>query len=175
MKSDIFRFKTFSLSQKQSAMKIGTDGVLLGAWATRELGSKGANILDIGSGTGVISLIAAHRCPDAKITAVEIDPPAANESKQNFESSPWSDRMSVVSSSLQDFSLKSENQRGFDTIITNPPYFINSLKNPEANRVAARHAELLPYEDLIDGVDRLLSDDGSFYLILPYKESSILL
>lgn len=171
-----FRFKQFSVKQECSAMKVGTDGVLLGAWAMRECGSERVeSVLDIGSGTGVISLVAAQYCSNATITAVEIEESSAKESKFNFDNSDWSSRMRVENCSLQSYVSDSGKNGFFDLIISNPPYFINSLKNPDLARVAARHTELLPYEDLVAGVDALLGDDGLFCTILPYKEAAILI
>ncbi|MFI3321699.1 MAG: methyltransferase [Rikenellaceae bacterium] len=183
MKENIFKFKQFEVRQSSSAMKVGTDGVLLGAWAAKDT-LKGIsdgclsldsniNILDIGSGTGLISLIMAQNLKHAIIKAVEVDIEAANESKYNFEKSDWTERLSIEMSKIQNFTENSENHKKFEIIISNPPYFIDSLKNSEQSKLIARHTELLPYEELAQSVEKLLSDDGNFYLILPYEESSI--
>ncbi len=187
MASSIFKFKQFSLQQDNSAMKVGTDGVLLGAWAGAQhraqhdlccdaLGdSHGCSILDIGSGTGVISLMMAQECPSAKIVAVEVEELAAQESRLNFANSPWSDRLQLVHGSFQHYAKGLLGATKFDTIITNPPYFIDSLKNEQQAKIAARHTLLLPYEELVKGVGELLSDSGAFYVILPYQQASILI
>ncbi|MEG1635648.1 MAG: methyltransferase, partial [Rikenellaceae bacterium] len=173
MSSDIFRFKNFSVRQSSSAMKVGTDGVLLGAWATSQCSDSAKNILDIGTGTGVIALMAAEVCSSAKITAVEIEREAAEEARYNFEASRWSDRLTIHNQSFQEFCAQKEHHHFFDIVVTNPPYFINSLKNETASKTAARHALLLPYEDLADGVEKIVSEDGYFFAILPYAGASI--
>lgn len=178
MLSSIFKFKQFAIRQDDSAMKVGTDGVLLGAWASAQVSSQyntESTILDIGSGTGVISLMMAQESLLAKVTAIEIEDLAAEETKFNFDTSPWSDRLEVVHGSFQGYCKEQLGVKKFDTIITNPPYFIGSLKNEQHAKVAARHTLLLPYEDLVKGVGELLSEDGAFYAILPYEQSSILI
>jgi len=142
-------------------MKIGIDGVLLGAWAN--FGS-GKNILDIGSGTGLLSLMAAQRT-NAKITALEIEENAALESKTNFENSKWSDRLLVEHCSFQEFFTQKNSQ--FGAIISNPPFFENSLQSKFNNRNLARHTDSLPFDELLKGVKISLSNSGIFSLIIP--------
>lgn len=174
MSSDIFRFKNFSVRQSSSAMKVGTDGVLLGAWATSQCSEELPHkILDIGTGTGVIALMAAEVCPFATVTAVEIEPKAAQEAQYNFLSSKWSDRLTVENRPFQEFCKNEIHPNYFDIIITNPPYFINSLKNETASKTAARHTLLLPYEDLAEGTEKILSKNGLFFAILPYEQANI--
>lgn len=167
MGRNYFRFKQFVIKQEVAAMKVGTDGVLLGAWAD----ISGANsVLDIGTGSGVIALMIAQRC-NARIMTVEIDSASATQAKHNFESSPWSERLSVEASSLQDYS-KNHSQK-FDLIVSNPPYFHKSLKSALPERTVARHTDELPNADLIQGVSRLLLPEGRFCAIFPYAEGNI--
>ncbi|MFI3267348.1 MAG: methyltransferase [Rikenellaceae bacterium] len=149
-------------------MKVGTDGVLIGAWANCV---KHKRMLDVGAGTGVISLMIAQRNSDIVIDAVEIDKDAAVQMKENFEISEWGSRLNVVNDTFQNFAQTTTQK--YDLIVSNPPYFLNSLKNPEAKKTVARHAEMLPYEDLVDGVVRLLTEDGVFGAIFPYEEANL--
>ncbi len=141
-------------------MKVGTDGILLGAWARG-----GKRILDVGTGTGLIALFMSQRFKNANITAIEIEHEAFLEAKENFLSSSFSDRITIKETSLQDF-IDGE----YDAIVCNPPFFNNSLKSPEQTRTIARHAETLTYPDLILSVKRLLSYDGEFSVIIPSLE-----
>ncbi len=158
-----FRFKQFAVEQDDVAMKVGTDGVLLGAWADCE-GAK--RILDIGTGTGVIALMLAQRNAKAQIQAVEIDETATQRARSNFDMSPWAERLEVECCAVQEFN-PSEN---FDLIISNPPYFVDSLLPPDAKRSTARHTHDLSFRELDEAVCRLLADDGRFALILPTAE-----
>jgi len=143
-------------------MKVGIDGVLLGVWADTKNSN---NILDIGTGTGLISLMLAQRS-NAQITAIDIEEDAAIQATENVRNSPWADRIKVILSSLQEFSPDSS----FDLIVSNPPYFVNSLKAPSEGRTTARHTESLSHEDLIECAIRLLSPQGRICLILPVNE-----
>ena len=158
-----FRFKQFAVEQDDVAMKVGTDGVLLGAWANCE-GAK--RILDIGTGTGVIALMLAQRNSEAEIHAVEIDETASHRARSNFDMSPWGKRMSVECCAVQEFAPTEKS----DLIISNPPYFIDSLQCPDAKRTTARHAQDLTFDELDRAVCRLLADGGRFALILPTAE-----
>jgi tRNA1Val (adenine37-N6)-methyltransferase len=158
-----FRFKKFAVEQDDVAMKVGTDGVLLGAWADCE-GAK--RILDIGTGTGVIALQMAQRNPEAQIRAVEIDEAAAKRARANFDLSPWAERLTVEQTAVQEF----EPSEKFDLIVSNPPYFVDSLLPPDAKRSMARHTHDLTFEELDNAVCRLLSESGKFALILPITE-----
>ena len=158
-----FRFKQFAVEQDDVAMKVGTDGVLLGAWADCE-GAK--RILDIGTGTGVIALQMAQRNAKAQIHAVEIDEAAAKRARANFDNSPWAERLNVEQTAVQEFSPAEK----FDLIVSNPPYFVDSLLPPDAKRSTARHTHDLTFEELDNAVARLLADDGKFALILPVTE-----
>lgn len=158
-----FRFKQFAVEQDDVAMKVGTDGVLLGAWA----GCEGANrILDIGTGTGVIALQMAQRNQQAKVQAVEIDPTAALRARANFDASPWAERLEVEQTAVQEFAPAEK----FDLIVSNPPYFVDSLLPPDAKRSTARHTHDLTFEELDEAVARLLAEGGRFALILPVAE-----
>lgn len=148
------------------AMKVGTDAVLLGAWARAERASK---ILDIGTGTGVIAIMLAQRSK-ANITAIDLDEKAYEQALINVTRSPWADRMEVVHSTLQSYTQTYTGKR-FDLIISNPPFFIDSFKSPEERRKNARHADHLPFAELIDCVVKLLTPEGDFCVILPVKEA----
>lgn len=165
MSGSTFAFKKFSIKQDHCAMKVGTDAVLLGAWV-KTYGVR--KILDIGTGTGVIALMLAQKS-GARIDAIEIDAEAANEAAQNVSESPWPDRVRVIHTSLQDFNPNHDEK--YDLIVSNPPYFIDSLPPSGSARTAARHAIHLPFEDLLNGVLRLLSREGKFCVILPVKEA----
>jgi tRNA1Val (adenine37-N6)-methyltransferase len=160
MSNIYFKFKQFTVYQDRCAMKVGTDGTLLGAWTNV---SKSRSILDIGTGTGLIALMLAQRSSDAHITAIDIDMDSVAQAKSNVALSSWSSRISVFCSSLQNFVVD-----GFDTIVSNPPYFVNSLKCPNEHRTLARHTASLSYKDLFDGVTKMLSDDGEFSVIVPF-------
>ena len=139
----MFTFKQFHVEQDRTAMKVGTDGVLLGAWA-----EGGCTILDIGTGTGLVALMMAQRFEDAQVVGIDIDPDASEQARENVAASPFASRISILHTSLQAFST----ERKFDAIVSNPPYFEHSLKNPDAARAAARHADSLPFADLFSGV-----------------------
>lgn len=162
-----FQFKQFSISQDRCAMKIGTDGVLLGAWVTLE--HKPDSILDIGSGTGIIALQLAQRSLAETIDAVEIDEDAYEQCAENFENSPWSDRLFYYHASIQEFA--SEIEEKYDLIISNPPFYTEDYKTQSDARDAARFEEALPFQHLVVCAAHLLSEKGVFALILPKKES----
>ncbi len=163
----MFQFRQFTINQDRCAMKVGTDGVLLGAWA------KGGNhILDIGTGTGVIALMMAQRFPKAIISAIDIDSDAFLQASENVEDSLFKERIHLYHSSLQDFSDKwiGDGNPLFDCIVSNPPFFVNSLKNPDGKRTLARHADTLPYSVLFRHVSKLLTEDGEFSAIIPTEQ-----
>ena len=160
-----FKFKQFNLVQEQSAMKVGTDGVLLGAWAkTRDA----STILDIGTGTGLIAIMMAQKAEKAKIDAVEIDGLAFDEAKSNMSNSPWADRLSVVQSSIQDYAKSSDSS--YDLILSNPPFFSGGTLSSNNSRNSIRHTTKLPHGDLLAAVRRLLARGGRFCVILPLIE-----
>lgn len=144
-------------------MKVGTDGTLLGAWATLPANGR---ILDIGTGTGLIAIMAAQRTSEAIITAIDIDEDCVLQAQENIAASPWPDRIEVIHSALQEFDASEK----FDVIISNPPYFIDSQLSPDTARSTARHTTTLPFNELVTGVRRLLADGGHFSLILPPTE-----
>ena len=141
----VFRFKQFGVRHEKSAMKVGTDGVLLGAWTNAENAKK---VLDIGTGTGLIALMIAQRSK-ALITGIEIDEDAAEEAYENFVSSPWGDRLRVENSDFAVFSNICNEK--YDVIVSNPPYFVDSLECPDEKRGKARHTSSLSFENLIKG------------------------
>lgn len=145
-------------------MKVGTDGVLLGAW-TNVTDVK--NILDIGTGSGLIALMLAQRTENnIHIDAVEIDTLAASEALENFIASPWRDKTSIHQMPIQNFL----SEKKYDLIVSNPPYFINSFKPPAVNRLMARHTENLSFHDLLEATKKLLSETGRLSVILPIVE-----
>jgi tRNA1Val (adenine37-N6)-methyltransferase len=145
-------------------MKVCTDAVLLGSWVKSGNASK---VLDIGTGSGIIALMIAQKC-HAQIDAIDVDEKAYLQAKENFLQSPWSNRLNSIHRSLQCFS--SDPQEKYDLIVTNPPYFHHASQPVEESRLCARHGSLLTFDDLVDGVGRLLKPDGRFYVILPSKE-----
>lgn len=155
-----FRFKQFQVEQDNVPFKLGTDGCLLGAWTT--ISTSAQSVLDIGTGCGVIALQIAQRAPQAQITAIDIDSVAAQVAGRNFQHSPWAARMRAMHVSLQDFP-----DSKFDLIVSNPPYFSDSLVCPSERRGTARHTLQLSFRDLMRGVERLLSCDGVFSVVLP--------
>ena len=168
MANPFFSFKQFTIRHDRCAMKVGTDGVLLGAWTNVNHSHR---LLDIGTGTGLIALMLAQRCPQAHITAIEIDAEAAGQALENVQLSPWADRVEVI---LQDICAFSTEMR-FDTIVSNPPYFIDSLKCPDNQRNTARHTDTLDAGRLLSSVSRLLSDNGQFSIILPAEQKDLLI
>ena len=167
MSNNWFKFKQFTVYQDLAAMKVGTDAVLVGAWTQA---NKPLRILDIGCGTGVIALMAAQKWESAHIDAIDSDDNAYEQSKKNFELSQWDQRLHAHHIKLQDFVAQH-----YDLIISNPPYFINSLKNPNPSKSAARHTDSLPHCELLAHAARLLSDNGKFTLILPTDTKNNLL
>jgi tRNA1Val (adenine37-N6)-methyltransferase len=161
----IFRFKHFSVIQENSQMKVGTDSMLLGACINAVAPNR---ILDIGAGTGVLSLMMAQKCPKATIDAVEVDLNALKDCRSNFSASDWSNRLNVIAA---DFLQFSSNAR-YDLIISNPPFFENSLKNDLESKTLARHTDSLPIESLVQKVSTLISDQGYFWVILPLNTAS---
>lgn len=164
MRGKGFTFKQFHINHGRCAMKVGTDGTLIGAWAS--LPDDCRHILDIGTGSGLIAIMAAQRHPKAQITAIDIDSDCIAQAQENVEACPWSDRIEVHHTSLQEF----QPDHKFDAIITNPPYFVDSLLSPDGKRTTARHTATLPFDELVTGVMRLLAPEGTLSLILPPTE-----
>lgn len=162
MANPYFKFKQFTIWHDKCAMKVGTDGVLLGASAPVTTTN---SILDVGTGTGLIALMLAQRTVSAQIKALEIDEDAVIQAKENIERSPWKDRIEVIQS---DFNLYEPNEK-YDLIVSNPPYFVDSLLSPHKQRTNARHTQTLSFDALLDGVVRCLSAVGRFSVILPIE------
>lgn len=165
MPQSVFHFKQFSIYQDRCAMKVGTDGVLLGSWVQT---GDAQQILDIGTGTGLLALMVAQKS-DARIDAIDIDEPSCIQASENVQSSPWKERINVSCASLQLF----EPGKKYDLVIANPPYFIDSyLPDDEARKRARQATEALTYEDLLSGSLRLMNAEGRLSVILPYKEGN---
>lgn len=164
--NNIFYFKKFSVQHDQSSMKVGTDGVLLGAWVNVQGKS---TLLDIGTGSGVIALMLAQRTlHDATIDAIDISEKDFHQAQKNFQSSPWKEKLASYHSSLQNFNPS----RLYDCIVSNPPFFSNSLEPPDERRKKVRHTTTLTFEELILFSIRLMKPDGSLNLILPFTEGN---
>ncbi len=161
----IFKFKQFSVDQSGCAMKINTDGVLLGAFAEAE---HPKTILDIGTGTGVIAMMLAQRFPDADINAVEIDNAAAETAGRNFENSSFKNRLTVAQESFQQYFEKHQEKK-YDLIVSNPPFYINSLESPGERINVAKHADEALFAELIGGMAKHFTTNGSCWLILPVQ------
>lgn len=162
--SGIFRFKQFEVNQSGCAMKINTDGVLLGALTQA---ADAATILDIGTGTGVIALMLAQRFVNATIDAVEIDSGAAQTAAINFKNSPFAHRLAVTPSSFQQYFDEYPHKR-YDVIVSNPPFYIDNLRSPSAQINLAKHTDEVFFEELINHVSRRLNPQGSCWLVLPH-------
>ncbi len=159
-----FHFKQFSIAHDRCTMKVGTDGVLLGAWASID---NAKTILDIGTGSGVIALMLAQRTPaDALIHAVELEQSDAQQAQENVAHSPWPDKVKIFPSAIQQFA----GDALYDLIVSNPPYFINSQEPPDKRRLQTRHTVMLSFAELLSAVTRLLKPEGTFQVILPYTE-----
>ncbi|MBR1427417.1 MAG: methyltransferase [Prevotella sp.] len=157
MANDFFHFRQFTVKQDKCAMKVGTDGVLLGAWANAN-----GRVLDVGTGTGLIALMLAQRFPKCQVTGIDIDSNACCQAHENVMSSPFSERIKVFEKSIQMFNADS-----YDSIVCNPPFFMDALLGPDEQRNIARHTASLSYRDLFDSVARLLKGDGEFSAVIP--------
>lgn len=166
--SNTFRFKQFEVDQSGCAMKINTDGVLLAAIAEHP---NPLSILDIGAGTGVIALMLAQRFPEALVCAVEIDEQASETAGQNFQLSVFNTRLSIQNIAIEEYS----NETKFDLIVSNPPFFVNDLKNLEQKKGIARHTNEQFFISLIEKVITLLSSEGYFWFVLPVKQAELLI
>ncbi|TVZ58001.1 tRNA1Val (adenine37-N6)-methyltransferase [Flavobacteriaceae bacterium MAR_2010_105] len=163
-----FNFKQFTVNQDQCAMKIGTDGVLLGAWTSLEGQPK--SILDIGSGTGIIALMLAQRSNADLIDAIEIDAEAYEQCVDNFEQSPWGDRLFCYHASLEEFT--EEIDEAYDLIVSNPPFYAEDFKPDHTLRDLARFQDAMPFEHVLESVSKLLTRNGLFSVVIPFKEES---
>ena len=176
MANTYFQFKQFIVHQEQTAMKVCTDACLFGAWVANDILSSNEDvkqsinsIIDIGTGTGLLSLMLAQATSNqinpAKITSIEIEPNAASEAKSNFKESPWNDRIELINDSVQNFT-KSRVEK-FDCVITNPPFYEGDLHSPDAQKNLAAHSTALPWDTLVKEVKQLLNDDGYYYVLIP--------
>lgn len=166
-----FQFKQFTIAQDRCAMKVGTDGVLLGAWTP--IFHQPYSILDIGTGTGVIALMLAQRSHAEQIDAIEIDADAYEQATENFENSPWNDRLYCYHAGLDEFVAEVEEE--FDLIVSNPPFYTDTYKSGDVSRDNARFEDALPFEELVEAADFFLSEQGIFAVILPFKEEEKML
>jgi len=164
----IFKFKQFKINQDRCAMKIGTDAVLLGAWAS--IKHHPFSILDIGAGTGVLALMLAQRSSAEVIDALEIDDNAYEQCVDNFEHSVWADRLFCYHASLEEFVDEIDDQ--YDLIISNPPFYSEDFKTDNQQRDTARFQDAMPFEHLLADVSKLLSEAGEFSVIIPYQEEA---
>ena len=168
MSNDYFQFRQFIVHQQRCAMKVGTDGTLLGAWALAPSGK--CRILDIGTGTGLIALMMAQRFPESSVLGIDIDPEAVAQATENVRLSPFSKRIKI----LQEDLMKFDDTDDFDAIVSNPPYFVDSLECPDDQRTMARHTVSLTYEGLIRQAFRLLKDEGCLSLVIPSESRSLI-
>lgn len=163
-----FLFKQFSIEQDRCAMKIGTDGVLLGAWTPLE--NNPNSILDIGTGTGIIALMLAQRSAATQIDALEIDEEAYEQAVDNFENAPWNDKLFCFHAGLDEFIEEPEDE--YDLIVSNPPFYVEDYYSANKQRDLARFQDAMPFEDLVEAADLLLSENGIFAVIIPFKEEA---
>ena len=163
MANDYFRFRHFTVYHDRCAMKVGTDGTLLGAWARG-----GQTVLDIGTGTGLIALMMAQRFPDATIWGIDIDSEAVGQARANVAGSPFRN-IGILEADVRTFTpIVPTACLSFDGIVSNPPYFDSSLECPDGQRTLARHTASLSYRDLMQSVCRLLADGGEFSVVIPF-------
>lgn len=158
----VFRFKQFDLLNDKTAMKVGTDGVLVGAWCDV---TEAKQVLDVGTGCGLIALMVAQRTRDATIKAIDLDQDAIIEAKENIANSPWSSRVEAIVADFNDYAA----QEPFDLIVSNPPFFTENVMAPDQQRTMARHTLSLNYEQLISKACRLLSERGIISIITPVE------
>ena len=163
-----FAFKEFSVNQDRCAMKIGTDGVLLGAWTS--INHNPFSVLDIGSGTGILSLMIAQRSHAETIEAIEIDDAAFEQAAENFEESPWGDRLFCYHAGFNEFVEEVDDK--YDLIISNPPFYSENYKTDNPQRDLARFTDALPFEHLLHGTAKLLDDNGKASFIIPFSEET---
>ena len=166
MSNTWFHFKQFTIQQENASMKVGTDGVLLGAWTS--VPGPGSRVLDIGTGTGLIALMIAQRTRLVAVDAVELAPASARQAEENFRNSPWKERMRCVESSFQDYA--STCKRMYDLIVCNPPFFSASSKTPCKEKNLARHDDTLSLKDIIEGSIPLLNKTAALSLVLPVQK-----
>lgn len=169
MPNDYFEFRQFTIRQNLCAMKIGTDAVILGAWSNFE-DNENCKILDIGTGTGILAIMAAQKSPNAHITAIDIDKDAVIQATDNVSGTIWKSNIEVIETDISKYNSDEQ----FDYIVSNPPYFENSLKSPDRQRSMARHTDTLSFAELAESINRLLKPDGSSYIIIPAESEDSL-
>lgn len=163
MSNSHFSFKQFTIKQERCAMKVGTDGCLLGAWTDI---SNCRNVLDVGCGSGLIAIMMAQRC-NARITGLEIDSEAAMQAAENVAQTPWKERIEIVNCNALSFAP----QEQYDVIVSNPPFFSNSIRNKETKRAMARHDDTLPCAQFMDFAKRTLTDNGHLSVVIPSDQT----
>ena len=161
MANTYFKFKQFTIEQDRCAMKVGTDGVLLGAWAPLPASGK---ILDVGTGTGLVALMVAQRS-DAEVVGIDISEDACSQAAENAKHSPWNSRVTILHQDVKTFDECFWGQ--FDSIVSNPPYFKENVKCPGSQRNTARHTDDLDFSDLVDASCKLLKEEGTLSVVLP--------
>ena len=170
MPNSYFQFKQFTIHQDRCAMKVTTDACLFGAWIAEEVKSqklKVKSVLDIGAGTGLLSLMLAQKNPEIKIDAIEIDKDAAEQANVNVRSSPWKEHINILQADVKEFSFEKE----FDLIISNPPFYENEIRSATDSKNVAHHSENLTLKELLEIIKNNLSKTGSFFLLFPYKRN----
>lgn len=167
MPNDYFRFKQFTIYQSGSAMKVGTDSVLFGVW-TKIDPIKELRVLDVGTGSGILAIMLAQRAANLKIDGVEVDEQAFLQAQENVNACPWADRITLYNDTFQSFATK--NQNTYDLVISNPPYFIQSLGSPNQQRSIARHTDSLSQEELLQGIITVMKPTAHFSVVLPLVE-----
>lgn len=159
----MFNFKQFAVEDDASSQKVGNDAVLLGAWARSLECESPMRILDIGTGCGVVALMMAQQYPLAQVYGLDLDEPSIAEARGNFDRSPWRERLHLIHCPLQEYQCEEK----YQLIVSNPPFFTNSLKGPNKQRNTARHTDSLPFDDLLKHAAQLLTEDGTFCVMLP--------
>lgn len=170
MANNYFRFKQFTIQQDKAAMKVTTDGCLFGAWVAKQIGEQpitAVQLLDIGTGTGILSLMMAQKNPDCSIDTVEIDNNAYEQANENIIASPWKENIKVFHADIKSF----EPGKKYDTIFSNPPFYENELKAEDEKRNIAHHDGGLSFNELFAIIKQRLTPEGHFYLLLPYKRN----
>lgn len=168
MANSFFQFKQFTIHQDKCAMKVTTDACLFGAWVAQESEkSKAENILDIGTGTGLLSLMLVQKNNSFHVDAIEIDKLAAEQANENINASPWNDRINIIEADIRSFSF----QKKYDLIISNPPFYEKEIRSESERKNIAHHSNQLSLDELLSAIKENLSATGNFFLLLPYKRN----